>query len=88
MQQGSEKYADIFKAFRVRGFKACIIRPAKEVGRSGVEQEIKILRCLKGGPNILELENIIRDNQVTLDPPNRNSTIKQLESPGKVSADK
>ncbi|EGR46199.1 casein kinase II, alpha subunit [Trichoderma reesei QM6a] len=61
---GSGKHADIFKAFRVLDLKSCIIRPAKQVGRPGIEQEIKILLSLKGGPNILELEDIVRDDQM------------------------
>jgi casein kinase II subunit alpha len=38
------------------------------VGRPGIEQEIKILLSLKGGPNILELEDIVRDDQVSRTP--------------------
>lgn len=62
---GSGKYADIFEAVRMSNLKKCIIRPAKEAGRPGIEQDIKILRSLSGGPNILELEDIVRDNEVT-----------------------
>lgn len=67
-KMGSGKHADIFKAFRVLDLKSCIIRPAKQVGRPGIEQEIKILLSLKGGPNILELEDIVRDDQVSRTP--------------------
>ncbi|KAL6872458.1 casein kinase II, alpha subunit [Trichoderma longibrachiatum] len=61
---GSGKYADIFEAVRMSNLKKCIIRPAKEAGRPGIEQDIKILRSLSGGPNILELEDIVRDNEM------------------------
>ncbi|KAL6872178.1 casein kinase II, alpha subunit [Trichoderma novae-zelandiae] len=61
---GSGKHADMFEAVRVKDLKICIIRPAKEVGRPGIEQELKILCSLRGGPNILELEDIVRDGQM------------------------
>ncbi|KAH0496027.1 hypothetical protein TgHK011_009545 [Trichoderma gracile] len=63
-KMGCGKFADIFKASRVRDLKSFIIRPAKEGGRPGIEREVKILRLLKGGPNILELEDIVRDDQM------------------------
>ncbi|KAL7906565.1 casein kinase II subunit alpha, partial [Trichoderma velutinum] len=59
----SGRHADIFEGVRVRDLKRCIIKPAKEVGRRRIEQEIKILRSLQGGTNIANLYDVVKDNQ-------------------------
>lgn len=62
--KGVGKHADIFEGVRMADLKRCIIKPAKEVGRLRIEQEIKILRSLRGGTNIMMLYDIVRDGQV------------------------
>ncbi|KAH0524256.1 hypothetical protein TsFJ059_006787 [Trichoderma semiorbis] len=59
----SGKHADIFEGVRMRDLKRCIIKPAKEVGRHRIEQEIKMLRSLQGGTNIPNLYDVVQDNQ-------------------------
>ncbi|KAL6800916.1 casein kinase II subunit alpha [Trichoderma sp. SZMC 28013] len=56
------KHADIFEGVRMRDLKRCIVKPAKEVGRHRIEQEIKVLRSLQGGTNIANLYDVVQDN--------------------------
>lgn len=58
------KHADIFEGVRMRDLKRCIVKPAKEVGRHRIEQEIKVLRSLQGGTNIANLYDVVQDNPV------------------------
>ncbi|UKZ55795.1 hypothetical protein TrVGV298_009619 [Trichoderma virens] len=64
---GFGKHADIFEGVRMIDLKRCIVKPAKEVGRLSIEQEIKILRSLGGGINIPKLYDIVQDSQ--MEPP-------------------
>ncbi|KAL6903309.1 kinase-like domain-containing protein [Trichoderma evansii] len=54
------KHADLFEGIRITDFTRCILKPAKQVGRDRIEQEINILQSLRGGVNIILLYDIIR----------------------------
>lgn len=58
---GTGRHADIFQGIRIADMKPCIVKAAKEVGRDRIEQEIKIMRLLAGGTNIILLQDVVRD---------------------------
>lgn len=48
-------------------YQKCVIKVLKPVKKKKIKREIKILQNLSGGPNIVALLDVVRDNQVSTD---------------------
>lgn len=46
-------------------YQKCVIKVLKPVKKKKIKREIKILQNLSGGPNIVALLDVVRDNQVS-----------------------
>ena len=62
---GRGKYAEVFEGANNANNEKCVIKVLKPVKKKNIKREIKILQVLKGGPNIISLLDVVRDNQVT-----------------------
>ncbi|XP_042458742.1 casein kinase II subunit alpha-2-like isoform X2 [Zingiber officinale] len=58
---GRGKYSEVFEGVNVFNNKSCIIKILKPVKKKKIKREIKILQNLCGGPNIVKLLDIVRD---------------------------
>lgn len=56
-------------------YQKCVIKVLKPVKKKKIKREIKILQNLSGGPNIVALLDVVRDNQV-----NHSSQHRRLAS--------
>lgn len=55
----------MFEGINVVNYQKCVIKVLKPVKKKKIKREIKILQNLSGGPNIVALLDVVRDNQVT-----------------------
>uniref|UniRef100_A0ACD5X2E5 Uncharacterized protein n=1 Tax=Avena sativa TaxID=4498 RepID=A0ACD5X2E5_AVESA len=60
---GRGKYSEVFEGVNVINDERCVIKILKPVKKKKIKREIKILQNLCGGPNIVKLLNIVRDQQ-------------------------
>ncbi|WFD43176.1 non-specific serine/threonine protein kinase [Malassezia psittaci] len=62
---GRGKYSEVFEGINVASpdFDKCIIKVLKPVKKKKIKREIKILQNLKGGPNVVQLIDVVRDPQ-------------------------
>ncbi|XP_076932047.1 casein kinase II subunit alpha-like [Bidens hawaiensis] len=60
---GRGKYSEVFEGFHCTNDDKCIIKILKPVKKKKIKREIKILQNLCGGPNIVKLLDIVRDQQ-------------------------
>ncbi|PHU26130.1 Casein kinase II subunit alpha-1 [Capsicum chinense] len=58
---GRGKYSEVFEGINVNSNEKCIIKILKPVKKKKIKREIKILQNLCGGPNIVKLLDIVRD---------------------------
>lgn len=58
---GRGKYSDVFLGFDAEGRRPIVIKVLKPVKKKKILREIKILRNLQGGPNIVQLLDAVRD---------------------------
>lgn len=58
---GRGKYSEVFEGIVVKTGSKCIIKVLKPVRRKKIRREIKILQNLAGGPNIVQLIDVVRD---------------------------
>ncbi|XP_022963414.1 casein kinase II subunit alpha-2-like [Cucurbita moschata] len=58
---GRGKYSEVFEGINVNNNERCIIKILKPVKKKKIKREIKILQNLCGGPNIVKLFDIVRD---------------------------
>ncbi|MED6134415.1 Casein kinase II subunit alpha [Stylosanthes scabra] len=58
---GRGKYSEVFEGINVNSNERCIIKRLKPVKKKKIKREIKILQNLCGGPNIVKLLDIVRD---------------------------
>ncbi|KAJ5072720.1 casein kinase ii subunit alpha [Anaeramoeba ignava] len=58
---GRGKYSDVFEGFDKTTGNKCIIKALKPVRKNKMKREVKVLENLRGGPNIVELIDIVRD---------------------------
>ncbi|CAN6171839.1 unnamed protein product [Urochloa humidicola] len=58
---GRGKYSEVFEGINVNNNEKCIIKILKPVKKNKIKREIKILHNLCGGPNIVKLLDIVRD---------------------------
>ena len=64
---GRGKYSEVFEGINVVNYQKCVIKVLKPVKKKKIKREIKILQNLSGGPNIVSLLDVVRDNQVSSD---------------------
>ncbi|KAM1048254.1 hypothetical protein ACFX13_028091 [Malus domestica] len=60
---GRGKYSEVFEGIHCTDNEKCIIKILKPVKKKKIKREIKILQNLCGGPNIVKLLDIVRDQQ-------------------------
>ncbi|XP_059624000.1 casein kinase II subunit alpha-like [Cornus florida] len=60
---GRGKYSEVFEGIHCSNNEKCIIKILKPVKKKKIKREIKILQNLCGGPNIIKLLDIVRDQQ-------------------------
>ena len=58
---GRGKYSEVFEGWNVVSDSPICIKIMKPVKKSKIKREIKILQNLKGGPNIIELIDTVKD---------------------------
>ena len=59
---GRGRYSEVFEGINVVNYQKCVIKVLKPVKKNNVKREIKILQNLLGGPNIIALLDVVRDN--------------------------
>ncbi|GME88249.1 hypothetical protein B5S31_g5813 [[Candida] boidinii] len=59
---GRGKYSEVFTGLNILNNKPCVIKVLKPVKMKKIYREIKILKNLTGGPNIIKLYDLIQDN--------------------------
>ncbi|KAF7723943.1 Casein kinase II subunit alpha [Apophysomyces ossiformis] len=60
---GRGKYSEVFEGINILNGEKCVIKVLKPVKKKKIKREIKILQNLTGGPNIIGLLDIVRDQQ-------------------------
>ncbi|RKO97464.1 hypothetical protein CXG81DRAFT_30454 [Caulochytrium protostelioides] len=60
---GRGKYSEVFEGINVANNTRCVIKVLKPVKKKKIKREIKILQNLSGGPNIINLYDVVRDPQ-------------------------
>mmetsp|Transcript_159 Transcript_159/g.274 ORF Transcript_159/g.274 Transcript_159/m.274 type:complete len:643 (-) Transcript_159:136-2064(-) len=60
---GRGKYSDVFEGVNATTDEKCVVKILKPVKKKKIKREIKILQNLKGGPNIIQLLDVVRDPQ-------------------------
>lgn len=58
---GRGKYSEVFFGISVVTQKKVVIKVLKPVKKRKIKREIKILQIVKGGPNIVDLIDVVRD---------------------------
>merc|ERR1712228_644993 len=58
---GRGKYSEVFEGFDIKKKSPICIKILKPVKKSKIKREIKILKNLKGGPNIIQLLDTVKD---------------------------
>eukprot|EP00193_Tetraselmis_chui_P005081 CAMPEP_0177762872 /NCGR_PEP_ID=MMETSP0491_2-20121128/6572_1 /TAXON_ID=63592 /ORGANISM="Tetraselmis chuii, Strain PLY429" /LENGTH=362 /DNA_ID=CAMNT_0019278947 /DNA_START=309 /DNA_END=1397 /DNA_ORIENTATION=- len=60
---GRGKYSEVFEGINIVNNTRCIIKILKPVKKKKIKREVKILQNLYGGPNIIKLLDVVRDQQ-------------------------
>ncbi|KAH1202476.1 Casein kinase II subunit alpha-4, chloroplastic [Glycine max] len=60
---GRGKYSEVFEGVHCTDGEKCVIKILKPVKKKKIKREIKILQNLCGGPNVVKLLDIVRDQQ-------------------------
>ena len=60
-QLGKGKYGEVFEGIDLDSDARCVIKIMRPVKEQRLKREIKILRHVHGGPNIISLGNLVRD---------------------------
>ena len=56
----------MFEGVNIANNDKCVVKVLKPVKKKKIKREIKILQILSGGPNIIALLDVVRDNQVRI----------------------
>ncbi|KAJ7462385.1 kinase-like domain-containing protein [Mycena galericulata] len=59
---GGGKYSEVFEGIDMVNSDRCVIKVLKPVAAKKIKREIKVLRNLTGGPNIIALLDVVRDS--------------------------
>ncbi|KAJ2847372.1 Casein kinase II subunit alpha [Coemansia brasiliensis] len=60
---GRGKYSEVFEGINIANNKPCVIKVLKPVKKKKIKREIQIMQNLSGGPNIIQLYDVVRDPQ-------------------------
>lgn len=58
---GGGKYSEVFEGTDILNDETCAIKVLKPVSEKKIKREIKVLRNISGGPNIVALLDVVRD---------------------------
>jgi len=58
---GRGKYSEVYEGINASNNQRLVIKILKPVKKTKIKREIKILQTLKGGPNVVELIDVVRD---------------------------
>jgi len=58
---GGGRYSEVFKGIDVVNSETCVIKVLKPVAPKKIKREVKILRNLTGGANVVALRDVVRD---------------------------
>ncbi|XP_076331129.1 casein kinase II subunit alpha isoform X2 [Tachypleus tridentatus] len=58
---GRGKYSEVFEAVNITNNEKCVVKILKPVKKKKIKREIKILENLRGGPNIIALNAVVKD---------------------------
>jgi len=58
---GRGKYSEVFEGMNVSNNQPCVIKILKPVKKKKIKREVKILQNLCGGPNIINLLDVVKD---------------------------
>ncbi|RWS26068.1 mitogen-activated protein kinase-like protein [Leptotrombidium deliense] len=61
---GRGKYSEVFEGINITNNDKCVIKILKPVKKKKIKREIKILENLRGGPNIITLQAVVKDQVV------------------------
>ncbi|PIA15889.1 Pkinase-domain-containing protein [Coemansia reversa NRRL 1564] len=60
---GRGKYSEVFEGINIVNDKPCVIKVLKPVKKKKIKREIQIMQNLSGGPNVVQLYDVVRDPQ-------------------------
>jgi len=60
-QLGKGKYGEVFEGVNTETNQRCVVKIMRPVKEQRLKREIKILRLVSGGPNIVTLHEVVRD---------------------------
>ena len=63
---GHGKFGEVFEGINISNGRTCAIKILRPVKKKRLQRELKILECLDGGPNIVQLYDIVRDPESQL----------------------
>ncbi|KAF7798563.1 hypothetical protein EIP86_009785 [Pleurotus ostreatoroseus] len=66
---GGGKYSEVFEGIDMSNEDTCVIKVLKPVAKKKIKREIKILRNLSGGPNVVGLLDVVHD------PPSQSNSL-------------
>jgi casein kinase II subunit alpha len=58
---GRGKYSEVFEGINITNNEKCVVKILKPVKKKKIKREIKILENLRGGPNIITLQAVVKD---------------------------
>lgn len=63
---GHGKFGEVFEGISVKSGQMVAVKVLRPVKKKKLQRELKILECIDGGPNIVRLYDIVRDNDSRL----------------------
>eukprot|EP00921_Rhytidocystis_pertsovi_P015678 GHVQ01024906.1.p1 GENE.GHVQ01024906.1~~GHVQ01024906.1.p1 ORF type:complete len:490 (+),score=46.27 GHVQ01024906.1:200-1669(+) len=60
---GRGKYSEVFEGMNITNNEKCVVKILKPVKKKKIKREIKILQNICGGPNIIKLLDVVKDQQ-------------------------
>ena len=63
---GRGKYSEVFEAINITNDEKVVVKILKPVKKKKIKREIKILENLRGGPNIINLLDVVKDPVVNI----------------------
>jgi casein kinase II subunit alpha len=59
---GRGKYSEVFEGVDAADNTRCVLKILKPVERKKISREVAVLNNLRGGPNIIRLQDVVRVN--------------------------
>jgi casein kinase II subunit alpha len=61
---GRGRRSEVFEGINTIDYQKCAIKVLKPVKMRKIKRQIKILKTLSEGPNIISLQDVVKDNEV------------------------